>query len=348
MLDYAVMGGILLFLMLLLMAGAKYHPHGNDGFFDQRNSKAMRGFWCLIVILVHVPQSYQNAIQDMIGSFAYIGVTFFFMTSAYGLSVGAHNKPQQISHFWEARLPKLILPNWVANVVFALVFSILFGSGINISRLVAINGWIKWLLGCYLAFWIGHYFHWKEKLRNPIVCVLVFILSISFYCMQLSGIVTSTTWCPESFGFIWGILLFAHYDNIKKFFLRKWFAKACSFCLLSLILGISYLLFKPVVFWGNYVLKIVLGLSILSFILTLNGKIGLGNQVSCFLGDISFEIYLLHGYAFKLIAAAFPGISSGFFILASILLTVLLSMIIHKICNVLLSALYSRKGKGIF
>lgn len=41
-------------------------------FFNKENSNALRGFWCLIVVLVHVPGAYQNRIQDIIGSFAYI------------------------------------------------------------------------------------------------------------------------------------------------------------------------------------------------------------------------------------------------------------------------------------
>ena len=81
MMTNLIMVGILLCLLGLLLAGAKYSPDGAH-FFDRENSGAMRGFWCLIVALVHVPAGYQNRLQDMIGSFAYVGVTFFFLTSA--------------------------------------------------------------------------------------------------------------------------------------------------------------------------------------------------------------------------------------------------------------------------
>ena len=84
MVTNLIMFCILIFLGLTLLMGAQISD--TDGhFFNKENSNALRGFWCLIVILVHVPVAYQNRIQDMIGSFAYIGVTFFFMTSAYGL-----------------------------------------------------------------------------------------------------------------------------------------------------------------------------------------------------------------------------------------------------------------------
>ena len=125
MADYIIMGGILLFLLSLLVLGSQYTANGNHSFFDQKNSKAMRGFWCLIVVLVHIPQSYQNLIQDLIGSFGYIGVTFFFMTSAYGLSFGTQARPDALKHFWIKRLPKLLIPNWTTNVVFAIIFFLL-------------------------------------------------------------------------------------------------------------------------------------------------------------------------------------------------------------------------------
>ena len=54
MIDLIIMGGILLFLLFTLVFGSKYIPEGNNSFFDQNNSKAMRGFWCLIVVLVHI------------------------------------------------------------------------------------------------------------------------------------------------------------------------------------------------------------------------------------------------------------------------------------------------------
>ena len=78
MLTYAIMFFILIFLGVTLIMGAKL-ADGGDHFFDQANTTALRGFWCMVVILVHTPVMYQNRIQDMIGSFAYIGVTFFFM-----------------------------------------------------------------------------------------------------------------------------------------------------------------------------------------------------------------------------------------------------------------------------
>lgn len=76
MITNLVMITIVIFLVATLVIKTSFRE-GEKHFFDKDNSNALRGFWCLIVVLVHVPELYQNRIQDMLGSFAYIGVTFF-------------------------------------------------------------------------------------------------------------------------------------------------------------------------------------------------------------------------------------------------------------------------------
>lgn len=151
MITYAIMVLIVLFLAFELLYKAEYTPDAIH-LFDKQNSNAMRGFWCLIVILVHIPVAYQNRIQDMLGSFAYIGVTFFFMTSAYGLRLGIEKDPNSIRHFWRKRLPKLLIPMFLVNVV-SLIVRLIEGKGISLRTLININGWVQWLLVCYVIFW---------------------------------------------------------------------------------------------------------------------------------------------------------------------------------------------------
>lgn len=152
MITYAIMGAILLLLAFLLLYKAEYTEDTNH-FFDLTNTTAMRGFWCLIVILVHIPAAYQNRIQDMIGSFAYIGVTFFFMTSAYGLKIGAAKNPDSIKIFWRRRLPKLLVPMLLVNIL-GMIMSVAEGKEITWHNLISINAWVLWLLACYFIYWI--------------------------------------------------------------------------------------------------------------------------------------------------------------------------------------------------
>lgn len=333
MITYAIMALAVLFLAFELLYKAEYRPDAAR-LFDKQNSNAMRGFWCLIVILVHIPMAYQNRIQDMLGSFAYIGVTFFFMTSSYGLRLVIEEDPNSIRHFWRKRLPRLLIPMFLVNVV-SLIFRLLEGNGLSFSTLININGWVQWLLVCYVIFWVVNRFVGKSLLDNRggvqdiIVCVLIIVFSATVYLLKCH--IFATTWCPEIFGFVWGIIFF----HIKKCFAawvdKKWLPKCVALCLIAGIAGIAYLKYKPVVFFGDYLLKILLGVLIITFMLAVNSRIAIGNKVNLFLGSISYEVYLLHGSVFGLLAFLAPEIGSGIFIGLSTAITVGVAWVIRLV-----------------
>lgn len=336
MLTNLIMAGILLFLAGLLLAGAKFRPDGAH-FFDRENSGAMRGFWCLIVVLVHVPAGYQNRLQDMLGSFAYVGVTFFFLTSAYGLRLAAEKRPESIRYFWRHRLPKLLVPCVLANAVRMAAY-VAGGSRVSPWMLVRIGGWVRWLLVCYLIFWLCYRFL-SEKYRDWAVCGLAAVFSLAVYGMKPD----TTTWCPEVLGFAWGILLGRWKNRFTGWTDKGWLAKNAGLCLLAGILGVGYLMGKGIPFWGDYVLKIVLGVAILGFVLGLNTKISMGNRVSRLLGTISYEVFLLHDVSFFVLEKAFPGLNSGVFILMSLLVTAALSLAVQRISARILDILFKKQ-----
>ena len=330
MLTYAIMFFILIFLGVTLIMGAKL-ADGGDHFFDQANTTALRGFWCMVVILVHTPVMYQNRIQDMIGSFAYIGVTFFFITSAYGLRLMVQKKTDYVNGFWRRRLPKLLIPCLLVNLL-AAVFDVVRGGKISLWSLLWINGWVQWLFVCYVIFWAVYKF--KKRHQDATICLLIAVFSIAIYLCR--PWIIGTTWCPEIFGFIWGIILFRLRDFFIDRMKKRWFIKCLIFCIVAGAAGLIYLKFKMIVFFGDYLLKILLGILITLFMLAVNTRVNIGNQISKFVGTLSYEVYLLHGTVFGIISFLMPGLESGVFILLSIVITVILSAVVHKISTLLL------------
>ena len=148
------MGFTLLLLAAIVFPGLKYDNDKNS-FMSIEDSGFLRAFWCIIVILVHVPNLYQNKIQDLLGSFAYIGVTFFFMTSAYGLKYSLVHKKRYINNFWRRRLPPILIPALIASSIAAIVQGIAVSwENITFFSFMNISGWVKVLLLLYLVFWI--------------------------------------------------------------------------------------------------------------------------------------------------------------------------------------------------
>jgi len=324
-----------------LIYKVKVHPEGNPNFFDIHNTVAMRAFWCIIVVLVHVPAMYQNKVQDAVGSFGYIAVSFFFMTSAFGLAKGLQQKPNGIRSFWRRRLPKLLIPQILCNVFFALLFLILFHRAITLESILDIHEWIKWLLCCYFLFWLTKLIFKNEKARQIVPCLCIAGMSLLLYFLHRKAIITSTIWPTEIYGFVWGLLLAANYDRFQISGSRKWLRNVIVSCTASLLLGVLYLKFKPVAFFGDYCLKIVLGLAIVVFILILNSRISIGNKIISFLGNISFEIYLVHGAVFDLLSGLLGEISSGLFLFLSILVIIGIACILHLLSQIIIKRLFA-------
>lgn len=323
MISNAIMLGITLFLAVVLFAGATVHDDGQH-FFDMSNSNALRGFWCLIVILVHIPAAYQNRIQDMIGSFAYIGVTFYFMTSAYGLKMQMRKNPSVIKTFWRKRFPKLLVPCFTVNIISAIVTTIT-GEEVTLLTCLGINRWVMWLLVCYFFFWVSYKFK-RGRYSNYVIVILVCLFSIIMYILKKQDN-TLLVWCTEIFGFIWGLFLVDIKEELLRLARKKWILKVTVLGCVSCICGLCYLKFKPVEFWGDYLLKIILGLFLLVLLLFVNTKINFGNKINAFLGRISFEVYLTHGLVFGILDNLMPGMKSAVFILMSLLITVILSAV---------------------
>lgn len=107
--------------------------------------------------------------------------------------------------------------------------------------------------------------------------------------------------------------------------------KAIVLCLISAILGITYLKYKVVWFWGEYLLKVILGIAIILFLFTATSNRKIGNPFGVWLGSISFEIYLSHEIVMGFLAFLITDMQSGAFILATVILTTLLSWGIHSV-----------------
>lgn len=143
-------------------------------------------------------------------------------------------------------------------------------------------------------------------------------------------------WAPESLGFMYGILLAVFYERIKLWTEKHWMFKCAVMIILGGIVGISYLKFKSVEFYGSYCLKVLLGAILILLILQIIRKVTIGNKVLAFLGSISYDVYLLHRIVFEITAYILSGTNSGLFIWTSVVLTVLLAVLVKMASGIII------------
>lgn len=325
MITQLIMLMIVLCLAGVAAAGVKYR-NDTANFWTPAYTQTLKGLFCIVIALVHTPPEYQNPIQDMIGSFAYIGVTFFFMTSAYGLKYGYEHKKDYLNHFWRNRLGALLIPMILVNILFSFLNLVCFPEvGFRTRSLLHINAWVKMLLLLYVLFYLVYKVFAHEKyslVRDVVLCVLVMTVSIAGKCVsnRIAGV-----WPTECLGFLYGILLARYMDQIKRLLHRTKSQHIIALLILSGVLGVVYLKFKYIYVWGDYLLKIVLGMAILCTIFVVTGQLKIGNKASLFLGTISYEVYLIHEKVFALVDRLSVSMESGTFILLSLVLTFFIS-----------------------
>lgn len=335
MITYIIMSILLLSLILITIYGAKIEKRKD--FFTFEDTKVLKGIICIIVILVHIPKSFQNPIQDMIGSFAYIGVTFFFLTSSYGLKYKMDNKQDYLNNFWQNRLSKLLVPAIIINIVASIIEFLSYGFKESIIlNIFNINKWVLLLLLFYLLFYLINKMKISNLKKDILIIMLVVICSL---VDKLTPFKITLRWPTECLGFAYGIILYDYFNSYKSWINKNYLFKLISLFIIGVIFGLLYLKFKPLYFIGDYCLKIILAIVLLMLLMQLIARIKLGNKISKFLGSISYEIYLFHYVSFKILQLIKINFNSGIYIVIVIIITIIFSFIINKISKLIVNKL---------
>lgn len=325
MTNYLLTALIPMALLSVLLYGSKEAGNQN-GFMGREYTTIVKAACCIIVILVHIPEGYTNRLQDAMGSFAYVCVTLFFLMSAYGMSLSEERKADYMRHFWCNRLAALLIPQLLINICALVLMNINNGGGGN---LLFINNYVVVLLGYCLWFWLvrqGRRWY-GHRIANTLLVGGVIISSLVsyFFAEKDAGF-----WCYERWGLVWGVLLYLFLPEVKKR-VSPSKSRILLFGVLSFVFGVAYLHFKTVFFWGEYLLKVVLGLTLIALLFILSSKRTLGNRVADYLGNISYEVYLSHGFVMGVIGRLYPGLPSGVFILSTVIVTICFSAAVHAV-----------------
>lgn len=329
-------------MLAILFYGSKKDDNENF-FFSKDYTTVLKGLCCIFIVIGHTPDEYKNNLQDMLSSFGYVRVTLFFMMTGYGLSLCADRKNGYMKTFWRNRLASLLIPGFLVNIAAFFIHRQVQGN-FKFSDLIFIDPYISVLLQYYIFFFFVYHGkrYYGEKTGNIILVIGVILSSLLDYLLKDEG----RAWPYERIGLVWGIILYFNFNKIKYLVSPK-LTKIVIFTLTSLILGILYVKFKYVYFWCEYLLKIILGASIIILLFLLSSNRIWGNKIMSFFGDIYYEVFLSHMLMIQFVKTAFPKLSSGEFILTVALFTIIFSAIIHYIGQPIIKLCRTKKGKQI-
>lgn len=322
-------------IALLGLVGIKYTGN-NDGFMNKDYTAVFKGIWCIFVVLVHIPDHLYNPIQDALTCFGYIGVTFYFMVSSFGLRYSVEHKPGYMKHFLKNRLfAALIIPHIVVNVLNFIIC--LFIDSSQQWGIFFLSKWVRVLLMYYAVFYIVYRFFPPQKegkryYGDWVICLFVLLTSIISATTKYK---ITLLWHYESLGFAYGILLFNYFDKIKAWMMKNNNIKIVISLVLSLAFGVIYMKYKTIPFIGDYIFKITLCIIITMFMFIATQRFKIGNKAVLFMGKISYEVFLLHYVVMGIIDALLPNLESGVYIILTLLGTIALSAAVHSVSAVL-------------
>ncbi len=323
-----------LLIPLMLLVSVLFQSKRDCGcFFSKEYTSVLKGMCCIVVVFIHVPDVYENPVQRVIGCFAYVCVTNFFLISAYGMMKSNERGVVYLKTFWRNRLISLLIPCLFINCL-TFFWTYINKEKLSYHLLVYLNEYVKVLLEWCVWFYVieklkTKFFPKNKTLEDSLLVGGVVVSSLLYYFCVDAQYSAQAGWCFERMGLGWGVLLYRFYDGFVSWMEKKRLCKIVFLFMLSLLLGACYLKFKMVPFWGAYLLKIILALVIIVTLFIASSNRFFGGKIGLFMGRISYEVYLLHGVVLWEIISLLPeNVSSGLYISISLLLTILLAYLI--------------------
>ena len=257
--------------------------------FSLDNALVVRGFAAISVVLCHtgIPVFYRHG---------YLFVAIFYFFSGYGLMYGFLKKKDYLKGFLKKRFLSLMIPYWVATLLYIAWFFILGHTFefkeillsfifpyLKGGRIVTVAWYVCTIAVFYLAFYIFFKFF---SVKKAICLISVFNIAYIIYCKEIVH-VSSIVWYCSNLPFLLGILIAYKKEFVGKIIKDKYFILAITFVT---TLSIALLYVKV----SRTIMQQIASLSIVSLLVLVMYRTHLKSKVLAFCGKISYEIYLCH------------------------------------------------------
>ena len=361
-------------LLVITFWGAGFSGRGDTSkdHLDLTQIRMIRASACICVVLHHLTQQatgYGFSVKEPVTILNFCGILFtslFFFFSGYGLLTkirspegGEHGKaspdksPGYLTGFLRKRLPAVLIPFWLANLLWLLLGHFVFGiretwpeilkdlSGITLRNP---NGWfIIEIVIFYILFYAIFRLIRNQDAALAILCLAVGLLILYSFRQghdpegSKAAWFHGEWWFNSTIMFPFGMLFARFRSRIVSFCSRHYPAVlgaaallfAAAFCV-SVYMVLCYGYYYPPNAIGSrngklltLLAQMAACLTFTALILLLQMRITFHSAVLSYVGGISLELYLVHGF---FVQRVFAGVRMNSFLrFAAVLLCSLLT-----------------------
>jgi len=369
----------MIFLLLLLIAGCKIarRKEFHEDFLSYPIVKGLQGFAAMAVILHHVTQDvtqYGRYDRGAIGLFNDIGVLFtgmFFFFSGYGLIVSVLEKKDYLKGFLGKRLPAVIIPFYVCNLLFVAVRYMTGYKADSSQWITYISGGIlmndqMWFIVELAFLYVGFFFIFRKRKSDAsaLLWMAVYIALLTGGSLLLGHDKLSGTlglwfhgewWYNTTWLFFLGMLVAKNKDKLVSFAKKNyiWLLPVEILATVGLYWGTMYMFGAAGYYresatnpgyWEKLLTASVQTAFVATFVITIlliTMKLQFKNRALSFLGTIALETYLIQNI---FIVNFTKEIKNDFlFFLAVYIATIFTAYVVHLINQWLLHKVTGKK-----
>ena len=257
----------------------------------------------MLIIFHHVSQKITTG--ENFSNFEYMGryiVALFFFLSGYGLYFQYSNNATYMENFLRKRLARILIPFTVFIIIYV-IYRATLGEVVNVDFFLSFwrdhsnivyNGWfVNSIIVLYVIFYVS--FKMKDSKSSFYMLTLLTLVYIFLKAYQNHG-----DWEYVSImAFLLGIFWMKNRISIDKYIEENYFVFLVSFSILMYVFRHYEVIMKNIGITNKYVYYGIVGnlctMVFVVYFLLLTNKLDFSNKYLNFLGDISFEIYMIHG-----------------------------------------------------
>lgn len=284
---------------------------------DKSNTMTVRALLMIAIFLRHVCPLVQTEnsgvfIRLLEGKgFWFVAVFFFF--SGYGLFCGIKHKKDYLRFFWKKRIPSIVVPYATAVLTFYILRVVILQEKLSFTPkaiLERISSTFllvdySWYVFGILVLYIIFYFSFKgkniEHNKLPVVVCSAGVVAFSFLC-AITGV--NIAYYISTFSFILGMVYACFFEKISPFMEKTKYLAAIILPAMMFYLTKYYLVgysngmghFRNILFALE---ENLISLSFVYLTILLLHKVDTKSKLGTYLGNISYEAYLVQGFGMR-------------------------------------------------